>query len=212
MGGLGRPPCEAMKAAMRGTLSLHPVLRFDRVTRDGLARILGVALDERAWQQAKLPVAMGGMGMRGAEDHAPVAYAASVLASQPLAQALQVGVQALQGEGEELTSVLSAHLLVAMSATMGEEVVEAELVGVTQRLLGVKVDKEQKKRLMAGVEEVEVKARLPSLALPHAGDWLNMAPILALGLHLKPLEFCLAVNQLRDVLHQVAAAAQLGPR
>ena len=201
-----------MKAAMRGTLSLHPVLRFDRVTRDGLARILGVALDERAWQQAKLPVAMGGMGMRGAEDHAPVAYAASVLASQPLAQALQVGVQALQGEGEELTSVLSAHLLVAMSATMGEEVVEAELVGVTQRLLGVKVDKEQKKRLMAGVEEVEVKARLPSLALPHAGDWLNMAPILALGLHLKPLEFCLAVNQLRDVLHQVAAAAQLGPR
>ena len=56
-------------------------------------------------------------------------------------------------------------------ATMGEEVVEAELVGVTQRLLGVKVDKEQRKRLMVGVgeEKVEVKARLQSFTIPHAG-------------------------------------------
>ena len=63
-------------------------MTFDRVTRDILARILGMALDERAWQQAKLPVAMG---MRGAKDYALVAYATSVLASKPLVQALQGG-------------------------------------------------------------------------------------------------------------------------
>ena len=49
------------------------LVKFNRGTRDCMARNLGVALEERAWQQAKLPVAMGGMGTRGAEDHAPVA-------------------------------------------------------------------------------------------------------------------------------------------
>ena len=92
---------------------------------------------------------------------------------------------------------------------------------------------------------------------PHAGDWLHAAPILALGLHLQPLEFVLAASYrlglplyrvegasptcpachqpadiygihtmncgtggerihrhtlLVDVVHQVAAAAQLAPR
>ncbi len=33
------------------------------------------------------------------------------------------------------------------------------------------------------------RARLASLVLPHAGDWLNTAPFTALGLHLRPAEF-----------------------
>ena len=33
------------------------------------------------------------------------------------------------------------------------------------------------------------EARLLSLKLPHAGDWLNLVPSPALGLHLRPLEF-----------------------
>ena len=43
-----------------------------------------------------------------------------------------------------------------------------------------------------GVEEVEARARLQSLTLPHAGDWLHAAPITALGLHLQPQEFVMA--------------------
>ena len=38
-------------------------------------------------------------------------------------------------------------------------------------------------------ESVREKARLESLSLPHAGDWLNTAPLTALGLHLRPAEF-----------------------
>ena len=53
------------------TTGMMPLLRrFDTVTRDGLARILGTTLDDRAWHQAKLPVSKGGMGMKAAEDHA----------------------------------------------------------------------------------------------------------------------------------------------
>ena len=45
-----------------------------------------------------------------------------------------------------------------------------------------------------GEDEVEVKARLQSLTLPHAGNWLNVAPIITLGLHLRPQEFVLAAS------------------
>ena len=35
----------------------------------------------------------------------------------------------------------------------------------------------------------EEKARLKSLTLPHSGDWLNVVPSTALGLHLRPQEW-----------------------
>ena len=37
-------------------------------------------------------------------------------------------------------------------------------------------------------------ARLKCLLLPHAGDWLNTPPLIALGLHLCPVEFMLVVK------------------
>jgi hypothetical protein len=166
---------------------------FDRVTRESLTRILGAPVGNRAWQQAKLPVAMGGMGLRGAENHAPAAYAASVLASQPLARTL---LHRRLNEGAEPQSILPQQVLDALSAAQGEEAREEELVGVPQRQLGMKIDLQQQKILLDGVgrEEVREKARLGSLALPHAGDWLNTAPLTALGLHLRQAEFVLVVK------------------
>ena len=78
---------------------------------------------------------------------------------------------------------LPDHLLAALLATMGEEVAVADLVGVPQYQLGAKMDIRQRKLLeeRVGEEEVEVRARLQSLTLPHAGDWLHAAPILAPG-------------------------------
>ena len=162
---------------------------FDRVTREGLTRILGAPVGERAWQQAQLPVAMGGMGLRGAEDHAPGAYAASVLASQPLSRALL-------GGHEEAGPVLSPRLLTAMSAAQGEEVKEEEVENMSQKEMSVKVDLHKRHMLMEGIgeEEVRERARLGSLSLPHAGDWLNTAPLTALGLHLRPREFVLVAK------------------
>ena len=48
-------------------------------------------------------------------------------------------------------------------------------MGVPQRQLGAKVDKEQERTLLEGVEEGETEemARLKSLTLPHGGDWVN---------------------------------------
>ena len=83
-----------------------------------------------------------------------------------------------------------------MWSAQGAEVVEAELEGLTQRMISLKIDQHQQHLLkeMVGEEDTREKARLASLSLPHAGDWLNCAPIKSLGLHLRPAEFVLALK------------------
>ena len=62
--------------------------------------------------------------------------------------------------------------------------------------MSLKVDLELQRQLLQGVgeEENRERARLSSLGLPHAGDWLNTAPLKALGLHLRATEFILVVK------------------
>ena len=69
-------------------------------------------------------------------------------------------------------------------------------MSVPQRQLGIRVDKRQEKQLLESVEEgdTEEMARLKSLTLPHAGDWLNVVPSTALGLHLRPQEFVMVAR------------------
>ena len=63
-------------------------------------------------------------------------------------------------------------------------------------MISAKIDQHQLHLLQADVGENEIreKARLGSLSLPHSGDWLNCAPLVALGLHLRPTEFVLAAK------------------
>ena len=70
------------------------------------------------------------------------------------------------------------------------------MVGVPQKVLSLRVDIERRRRLMEGLgeEEVQERARLMSLGLPQAGSWLTVAPILTLGLHMRPQEFVLAAR------------------
>ena len=62
----------------------HLLTQFDQLTREALSRILGAPLNNLQWDQAKLPVSLGGMGLRAADDHGAAAYATSFLQSQPL--------------------------------------------------------------------------------------------------------------------------------
>ena len=67
---------------------------------------------------------------------------------------------------------------------------------MTQKQMSLKVDLEAKRKLLQGIgeEEDREKARLASLGLQHAGDWLNTAPLKALGLHLRAAEFVMVVK------------------
>ena len=160
--------------------------------REALIRILGAPVDEKQWLQAKLPISLGGMGLRGAEDHASVAHVSSLLSSYTLT--LQ-----LQGGQEENSSgiTLPQQLLEEVSLRTGESAGVEELWGMSQKMLSFKVDQHNLSFLTQQLEEgrdVREAARLKSLGLPYSGAWLLTPPISALGLQLKPSEFTLAAR------------------
>ena len=107
---------------------------FDSITRGALSRILGSPVTDDQWTQAKLPVAMGGLGLRAAEDHGSVAYATSLLSSHTMVQAL------LKRGDDDTQPSLPQSVLEDISAKQGEDIETASLVGVTQKAASLKVD------------------------------------------------------------------------
>ena len=97
---------------------------------------------------------------------------------------------------DEPNAVLQPQALAALAATLGEEVTEEELMGMRQKQLSSKVDLHLHRCLLEslGEEDQREKARLMSLTLPHIGDWLNVAPIKTLGLHLRSAEFVIVAK------------------
>ena len=139
-----------------------------------LLRILGLPVGDFTWHQAKLPVSMGGLGLRTAENHAPAAYAASTLSSQLLVQDL-VGVREPPllavaqpgGVANEPRPTLSAQLLAALSAAQGEEATAADLAGMTQKQMSVKIDLHQQQLLVQQVDQQGGDREQPGLPLSH---------------------------------------------
>ena len=79
-----------------------------------------------------------------------------------------------------------------ISVNQGEETTTESLVGVSQKDLSLKIDLFNQSLLFNHlIEEGEAReiARLKSLTLPRAGDWLSVVPMPSLGLHLRPPEF-----------------------
>ena len=162
---------------------------FDNIIRGALCRLLGTAVSDMQWAQASLPVAMGGLGLRSAVDHAPGAYAVSFLAAQPL-------LDGLLGEDEEEPQ-LPQSVLDQITARTGEDTTVETLAGVSQKNISLKVDLSNKTHLLLLISEANKEreiARMASLGLPHAGNWLSVVPSPALGLHLRPSEFIPAIK------------------
>ena len=138
------------------TLS-HPnfIAEFDQLTREALTRILGAPIPNMQWEQSKLPVSMGGLGLKAAKDQAGAAYASSLLSSRPLVQ------QLLGKAEEEAPSPLPADLLDSLSVNVGDEVTEDTLHGLTQRMISVQIDLQNQQQFADQVVEVEVVEGMP---------------------------------------------------
>ena len=88
---------------------------------------------------------------------------------------------------EECPPAISTALLDCLAAKMGEDATINSLQGVSQRELSLKIDLKNLQLLTDHISELGVTrdiTRLACLGLPHAGDWLNVVPSPALGLHL----------------------------
>ena len=169
---------------------------YDQVTREGLARILGVPPTDMQWLQARLPVTMGGLGLRTAEEHGPAAYASSYLSALPL-------LRSLRHTPEDSPSVpLPPALLQRLAHLRREETDMESLLKLEggQHALSLEIDQNASEELktevaaLGGVRGVRECARITCLQQPYAGSWLNVVPSPALGLHLRGSEFVPAVK------------------
>ena len=173
----------------------HLLRDFDSTTRESLSRILGGAVSDRSWEQAKLPISMGGLGLRAAEDHAAAAFSISSLSSRPLLQSL------LGLEQEDEPAHLPAPILHQLTVKTGaEEAVSAEeLQNLSQKMLSAKIDLHNQHLLLEGLKaagSAREVARFHSVSLKdtHAGDWLSVVPSPGLNLLLRPSEFVAALR------------------
>ena len=151
---------------------------LERVWRcaGALSKILGAAVSDDQWLQAKLPVAMGGLGLRAVEDHTPVAFAASLLASKKLVHNL-LG----KADDDEVPPSLPQPVLDKISLKMGEQATTESLTGVSQKAASLKVDLLNQSILLNHIIE--------------EGQVSKTARLRSLGLHLRATEFvpCLGV-------------------
>ena len=88
-------------------------------------------------------------------------------------------------------------MLAQLTTKQGEEATKENLLGVTQKAISMKIDLRKHQLLSEHISTTGVQrdiARLASLRLPHAGDWLNVVPSPNLGLHLRSTEWIVSAK------------------
>ena len=71
---------------------------FDMAVKESIEEVLGAPLRPHQWDQASLPVSLGGLGLRRAANHGAAAYIASVGDSELLVQDIRGHHQGVDGE------------------------------------------------------------------------------------------------------------------
>jgi hypothetical protein len=128
--------------------------------------------------KASLPSSLGGLNLRRAALHAPAAYISSLHRSEPL-------ISDILGHSPSPPALLpSCVRALGMAASMPDwSSLQNIDVPLHQRTLSRLIDEASFDFL------IESAPGALSSALPHAGDWLNVVPSSALGLHLLDQEF-----------------------
>ena len=153
--------------------------------REALATILGAPLNHAAWDQASLPVSLGGLGLRRAKLHAPGAYAISVAHTSSLVCKM-LGTRPYVHNADQAITLLNDW--------SGEKYTFEVLKETSQKQVSHVIDLRCHHLLYNSTSDPREKARLGCVALPHSGDWLNALPSKALNLHMRPNEFRVAAK------------------
>ncbi len=156
---------------------------FDAVLRRGLVSVCNIRLDNTAWSQATLPVALGGLGLRRADELSLPAYLASAHSVSTIALAITATfhVEQILAAGYAEWSTRAAVPLPEPDRRTFQRDWDQPLADV------------QFARLLAAADIVG-KARLRAVATKESGSWLNALPLTALGTHLIDNVFRVAVG------------------
>jgi len=148
--------------------------------RSTLQSVLNVALSDEAWEQATLPVANGGLGIRRATDITLPAFLSSIAGSQELiSQLLPQNLQAVAGTNEpSFTAALTQWQTQTGSAPVVPPFATA------QKHWDAPIVTVQENRVMSAAPDQTGKARLIAATAPHSGAFLHARPCAALGTRL----------------------------
>ena len=163
--------------------NVNVLQNYDEIIRRSLIDILNIQLMDSAWNQATLPVAKGGLGLRPALEVALSGFMSSVSASEKLVKDLI----------PSQNSVLNQHFELAVHKWK-------ELSGLgtlpQNKIFQSEWDKglyeKRYENLLQNTLEDSEKARILSVSSESASDWLHAVPIPSLGLHMDPITLKIA--------------------
>ena len=166
------------------TLILNALKSFDGLMREALSDLVGSPLSDWAWLKASLPSSSGGLNIRRATLHAPATYIGSFSQAQPL-------VSDILGHPAKHPPLLPMALVSLQQATARPDWVLLQDIDVplTQHCLSRTIDEASLNTLLASASDSRSQALALSTSIVHAGDWLNVVPSPALGLHMQDREF-----------------------
>ena len=171
--------------------------RFDRAVRATVESIVGVPFSDTQWTQASLPVSKSGLGLRRAEDHSPAAYLASISDTAAVVREITNSPDPAEGDPDSDAVSPSSHFSIALRLFNSKvaEPFSPEAIGQSrQKVLSHEVDLCSLQQLAVALPGDRDQARINSLCLQRAGDWLNTVPNKALGLHLRDSEAIIAIK------------------
>ena len=149
---------------------------FDQIIKSTLAKILNINFHEEAYNQAVLPVALGGLGLRLAAEISIPGFLSSVHASKKIANSLLPTT---------LHNFVSSHWVEALEIWKEKALMDTIPDSpIYQSSWDKPLYENRFQSLLDNAQNDKEKARLLSVASESSSDWLYALPISSLGLHL----------------------------
>ena len=180
--------CLALPKVSRALRTCPPCLipkaldAFDDLLTGALSDLAGSPVPNWSWLKASLACSLGGLNIRSASRHASTAYIGSLHQCQAL-------VTKIRGKFAP-----SPTLLAISFQSLSRVPVQEINVCLQQHSLSCKIDEATFDFLLTSASQPCQKALLLSTSIHRDGDWLNVVPLSALGLHLQDQEFHLCLK------------------
>ena len=164
---------------------IHDALEeFDNTIRELLEAILARTVPAWSWLKASLPSSRGGVSLRSASLDARAAFLGSRMQAESLMEKI-LGHPSGPSPHTQLTLAALASATARPDWTSLDEVD----VPLRQNPLSLAIDEATEQSLLSSAPDTHSRALALSSCLFNAGDWLNVVPLVSLGLHLHDQEF-----------------------
>ena len=165
----------------------HPQVldKVDQIIRSTLTSILNVALDDRAWQQAALPIRMGGLGVRKISSVSLPAFLSSVHSTDTLTRKILSSSALVDVEVPCLTDALDAWKMATPNTDLpGNRCSQRQWDGPLCSTI--------RNNLLNTCNSAAERARLLAVGEWESGLWLQAIPSSSIGTMLDDTTFRIA--------------------